>query len=125
MAGLHAEAERSNGAGDQNFARGGFACFAGDFHAAGIEALHFVGETERGELEAVCAESVGLDDLRARFDVSLMHAEDGLGFRGVEFIEAALRADGFVQHRAHRAIRDEDRIFQPFIEVKNLQELSA
>jgi hypothetical protein len=24
-----------------------------------------------------------------------------------------------VQHRAHRAIRDEDRIFQPFIEVED------
>jgi hypothetical protein len=36
-----------------------------------------------------------------------------------------LWADFFVQHRAHRAIRDKNRIFQPFIEVKNLQERSA
>ena len=38
-------------------------------HAAGIEALNGVGQAERGELEAVGAKSVGLDDLRAGFDV--------------------------------------------------------
>jgi hypothetical protein len=59
--------------------------------------------------------------LRTRFDVRLVDAEDGFGLGRVEFIETALRANCFVQHRAHRAIRDENRVFQPFIEVKNLQ----
>ena len=34
MTGLHAEPERPDGARDQHFARGGFAGFASDFHAA-------------------------------------------------------------------------------------------
>ena len=125
MTGLHTEAERTNGAGDQDFARSGFAGFASDLYAAGIEALHCVGEAERSELEAVRAEGIGLNNLRASFDVSLVDAENGFGLGGVEFIEAALRADSFVKHRAHCAIRDEDRVFQPFIEVKNLQRCSA
>ena len=89
MARLNADAERADGAGDEDFARGGFARFAGDLHAAAVQALHFVAEAERGELEAVRAERIGFDDLRARFDVGLVNAEDGFGFRGVEFIEAA------------------------------------
>ena len=121
MARLHAEAERADRAGDQHFARSGFAGFAGDFHAAAVEALHFVGEAERRELEAIRAERIGLDDLRAGFDVGLVHAEDGFGLGGIQLVEAALRADSFVQHRAHRAIGDENRIFQPFVEIENFQ----
>ena len=125
MARLHAEAERADGAGDEHFARRGFARFAGDLYAAAVEALNFVGQAERGELEAIRAESIGFDDLRAGFDVSLVHAEDGFGLGGVQLIEAALRAHGFVQHRAHRAIGDEDRVFQPLVEIVNLQQCSV
>src|SRR5882762_6431145 len=71
------------------------------------------------ELETVGAESIGFDDLRAGFDIGLVDAEDGFRLCGVEFIEAALRADGFVQHGAHGAIGDEDRVFDAFVEVEN------
>src|SRR5580692_106455 len=116
---LHAEAKRPNRAGDQNFAGSRLASFASDFYAARIEALHFVSKAKRSELEAVRAKRVGLYDLRARFDVRLVNAENGFRFRGIQLIEAALCANSLVQHRTHRAICDENRIFQPFIKVEN------
>src|SRR5262245_65012512 len=97
MASLHAKTERADGAGDKHLARAGFARFARYLDAARIEALHFVGETERGQLEAVSTEGIGFDDVRARFDVSLVHAKYGFRLGGVELVEAALRADGFVE----------------------------
>jgi hypothetical protein len=47
----------------------------------------------------------------AGFDISLVDAKYGLGLRGVELIEAALRADRFVQKRTHSAIGDKDGVF--------------
>src|SRR4029434_193373 len=125
MAGLHAETERADGAGDENFAGGGFASFAGDFDSAGVEALYFVAETDRREFEAVGAEGVGFDDMRSGFDVGLVHPEDGFGLRGIKLVEAALRTDGLVQHRAHRAVGDQNRILQPLIKVEHLRDASA
>jgi len=108
VARLHAEPQRADGAGNKHFARGGFARFAGDLHAAAVEPLDFVAEAEGHELEAIRAKGIGFDDVRAGFDVGLVHAKDGFRFRGVELVEAALRAHGFVQHRAHRAIGDKN-----------------
>ena len=93
---MHAEPERANRTGDQNFAGGGFAGFASDFDAAGIEALDFFAEAEMFELEAVRAKGISFDNLCAGFDVSLMNAENGFRLGGIEFIEAALRANHFV-----------------------------
>src|SRR5260370_9922653 len=120
MARLYAESERPDGAGNQNFAGGRFARFAGNFHAAAVEALDFFGKAEGRELEAIRAKRVGFDDVRAGFDVRLVDTEYRFRLCRIHLIKAALRADGFVQHRAHRAIRDENRVFQPLIEVKNL-----
>src|SRR5215471_18746485 len=97
MAGLYAEAQRTDGPGDKNFACTSFTRFAGDFYAAGIEALHFLGQAERRQLKAIRAKRVGLDDMRAGFDVSLMNTEDGFRFGRVQFIEAPLRANSFVK----------------------------
>jgi hypothetical protein len=116
---LQARTERPDGAGNQHFARAGFARFARDFYAALIEARDFAGQAVRSNLPAVRSKRVGLDDLRSRLDVSLVHAEDRFGLGGVELIEAALRAHGFVEHRAHRAIGDENRIAQPVVEFLN------
>src|SRR5260370_2348625 len=121
MAGLDTDAQRSDGAGDQHFARGGFASFAGDFYGAAVKAVHFITEARRFELEASGAERVGLNDLRARVDIRLMHAKDGFRLRGVQLIEAALRAHGFVQHGTHRPVADEDGIFQPLVEILDFQ----
>ena len=121
MSRLHAEAERADGACDEDFARPRFTRFAGDLDAAAVEALNFVSEAEWRELETVGTEGVGLNNLGAGFNVGLVHAKYGLGLRGIQLIEAALRPDGFVQHRTHRAISDENRVFQPLIEVEDFQ----
>jgi hypothetical protein len=119
MARLDAEAERTDGARDKDFTRAGFAGFAGDFDATRVEALNFVGQAKRREFETIGAEGVGLDEVRTSFDVSLVYAEDGFGFSGIELVEAALRAYGFMEERAHRAVGDEDGVFEPFVEVEN------
>src|SRR6266481_751131 len=120
MARLHADAQRADGTGNEDFASGRFARFAGDFHAAAVEALDFFPKAERLELETIRAEGVGFDDLRARFDVSLVDAEYRFRLGRIHFIETALRAHGIVEHRAHRAIGDKNRVFQPLVEIKNL-----
>jgi len=63
--------------------------------------------------------------VRAGFDVGLVHAKDGFRLRGVELVKAALGAHGFVQHRAHRAIGDENRFFEPSVEIVNLHSSSV
>src|SRR4029077_13923814 len=120
-AGSPANAQRSYGAGDQAFAGGGIARFAGYFYPAAVEALEFIAQAKRFELEAIGAKGVGLDNLRAGFDVGLVHAEDRFRLGGVQFIEAALRSYRFVQQLTHRTIGDENRIFQPLVEILNFQ----
>ncbi len=83
MAGLHADAQRADGAGDQHFAGGGIARFAGDLYAATVEALHFIAQAKRFELEAIGAKSIGLDNLRTGFDIGLVHAEDRFRLGGI------------------------------------------
>src|SRR6267143_1035877 len=106
VARLHSETKRTDGAGDEHFSRCGFARFAGDFHAAAVEPLNFIGKAERRELEAVRAKGIRFDEVRAGFDVGLVYAEDGFRLGGIEFVKAAMRTDGFVQYRAHRANGD-------------------
>src|SRR6266481_3640619 len=91
-----------------------------EVHAAAVEAVDFFPKAERLELETIRAEGVGFDDLRARFDVSLVDAEYRFRLGRIHFIETALRAHGIVEHRAHRAIGDKNRVFQPLVEIKNL-----
>ena len=110
MARLDAEPERPDRARDQHFARGRFAGFASDFHAPAVQALHFVAESQRRELEAIRGKGVRLDDMRTRFDVGLMHAKNCFRLRCIQFVEATLRPYDFVEHRAHRSIGDENRI---------------
>ncbi len=91
MARLHAEAQRPDRARYQDFPRRGFARFAGDFHAAAVEPLHFFAEAERRELEAIRPKRVGLDDLCARFDVRLVDTEYRFRLGRVQLIKTALR----------------------------------
>src|SRR5947209_543076 len=90
MPGLHAEPQRTHGAGNQDFARRRFARFAGKFYAAAVQALHIVAKPQWAKLETIRAEGIGLDDVRAGFDISLMHTENSFWLGSVEFIEAAL-----------------------------------
>ncbi len=116
---LLADSERADGAGEENFVARGFACFAGDFHTTMNQLRGAVVEAGGGELITIGAESVGLEDLRAGVEIGLMDAEYGFGLRRVQLFEAALRAGEFVEHRAHGAIGDEDRVLQSFVEFFN------
>src|ERR1700722_14933779 len=114
------DSERPNGAGNQNFVLGGFARFAGNFYSAMIQFGDAVSHTEEAELVAVGAESIGLDDLGAGFEVALVDVEDGVGCERVELVHAALRADGFVKQRTHGAVNDQDCVEKALVEGFNL-----
>src|SRR5580658_8676984 len=95
----------------------GFSRLAGNFHGAMIQLGHAIGHAELPELVAIGAESIGLDDLRAGFDIGLMDVKDSFAVRDVELVDAALWADGFIEQRAHGAVADEDSPGQSFIEI--------
>src|SRR5260221_2308782 len=121
MARLYAESQRTDRTCNQDFVRGRFACFRGYFHAAAVEALDYFGEPERCKLEAVRTKRISFDDVRARFDVGLVDAKYRFRLGRIQLIKAALRANSLVQHRAHRAIGDEDGVFQPLVKILDLQ----
>ena len=114
------DSERADGASNQDFVLGGFARFAGNFYSAMIQFGDAVCHAEEAELVAVGAESIGLDDLGAGFEVALVDVEDGVGCERVELVHAALRADGFVKQRAHGAVNDQDGVAKAFVEGFNL-----
>ena len=71
------------------------------------------------ELVAVGAEGIGLDDLCASFDVGLVHVKHRFGVRGIQFVDAALRSDGFVEQGAHGAVGDQNLLGQALVEIFN------
>src|SRR5277367_4997349 len=111
------DSERSYRAGYQDFVFRGLAGFAGDFYGAMIQLGHALGHAELAELVTVGTEGVGLDDLRAGFDVGLMNVKDGVAVGDVELVHAALRADGFIEQGTHGAVGDQDGLGESFIEI--------
>jgi hypothetical protein len=68
-----------------------------------------VAEAEDAELDAVGAERVRLDHVRAVADVDLVHLRDEIRLRQVELVERAVEEDApGIEHRPHRAIADKD-----------------
>jgi len=112
-------AERTDGAGDEDFLFCGFASFAGNFDGAMIELSNAIAHAELRKLVAIGAEGIGFDDLRAGFDVDLMNVKDGFGMGDVELVSAALRADRFIEQGTHGAVGDQDHLAQAFIEIFN------
>ena len=79
-----------------------------DLRALGVDRLHLVAEAEAGQLDAVGAERVGLDDVRAGLHVLGVHLGDQGRLRQVQPVEAAVDEDALgVQQRAHRAVADQ------------------
>jgi len=54
------------------------------------------------------------------FEVALVNVEDGVGDEGVELVHATLRANGFIEQRAHGAVNDQDGVEEAFVEGFNL-----
>src|SRR5277367_1002756 len=111
------DSERSYRAGYQDFVFRGLAGFAGDFYGAMIQLGHALGHAELAELVAVGAEGIGLDDLRAGFDVGLMNVKDGVAVGDVELVHAALWPDGFIEQGTHGAIGDQNGLGESFVEI--------
>ncbi len=98
---------------------GGFACFARNFYGAMVQFGHAFGHAELGQLVAVGAKGIGLDDLCASFNVGLVHVKHGFGVRGIQFVDAALGSDGFVEQGTHGAVGDQDFLGQALVEIFN------
>ena len=61
-----------------------------------------------GELEAICTEGVGDNQLRASFDIRPMDFRHGGGIGEIEFIKAFIKAHAVgVEHGAHRAVSED------------------
>ena len=107
---LDADAERPDCAGHVR-ARSSAACRA-ILAPCCVDRVQLVGEPERAELDAVGAERVGLDDVGAGANVFLVHLGHQIRLRDVQGVEALVDEDALrVQHRPHRAVADEDPLF--------------
>src|SRR5260370_686597 len=91
---LYTESQRPDGAGNQDFAGSGFARFAGNLYATAVEALDFFGKSKWCELEAIRTKRISFDDVRARFDVGLVHAKYRFRLGRIQFVEAPRRTHG-------------------------------
>jgi len=112
--GLERLAQRSDRARHQGLAlRGG----PSDAGALAVDLGDLVLEAVGAELEAVGPERVGLDDLRSRLDVLLVHALDEAGVGEVQLVEAPVHEDAAgVQHRAHGAVAHDDTFGDALLE---------
>jgi hypothetical protein len=97
LAHLSKDPQRADRAGDQNLMFGRFPGLARDFDAAVIEFRDTVLQAERVQFVPVRSKRVGLDDMSAGFEVGHMNTKHGLGARGIQFIHAALRPQGFME----------------------------
>src|SRR5258706_16224575 len=77
-------------------------------------------KAERAQLVPVCSKRIGFDDMSAGFEIGHVNTEDGLGARGIQFVHASLRPQGFVEQRSHRPVRDQHRIAQSLFKLFNL-----
>ncbi len=128
---LDAHAQRSDRAGDISL----FASrVSRQLRALDVDGVQFVGETEGSELDAVRAERVGLDDVRAGPHVLLVYFGDQIRLRQVQRVEALVDEDALrVQHRPHRAIANEypfrecveKRLLHGFVSHRSVLKVSA
>jgi hypothetical protein len=70
-------------------------------------------ETMLFELEAVGAECVGLDYIRAATDVFAVDLFDQIGTAKVQLIKAGVEVNALgVEHRPHRPVAEKDPVFE-------------
>ncbi len=81
---LDAYPQRSDRAGDEAQFAGGM---PRDSRPLEVDRLDLVTESERAELDAVGAECIGLDHVRPRPDVPLVHLGHEVGLRQVQLVE--------------------------------------
>ncbi len=111
---LEANAQRSDGAGDERAPIGGF---ARDGRGGPIQLSHLILQPVLHELDPVRAEAVRLDDVGAGLHVLRMNVTHELGRADVQLVVALVDEHALaVQHRPHRAVEDDDRfrVEEPF-----------
>ena len=110
--------ERADRAGDEHVALAGHvARLAGDLRRAAIEQPCLVGQTKRRQAQPVRAKAVGLDRVRAGFDVFAMDRADQVGPRLDQLVERRpLGQAAAEEQRAHGAIEQQRRTRQPLAE---------
>ena len=84
-----------------------------DAGTGSVDRVHLVGQAEAGQLQAVGAEGVGLDDLRAGAQVGLVDADHEVGIGQVQLLERTIEEDALgIQLGAHCAIANEHPLAQ-------------
>jgi hypothetical protein len=107
---------------------------AGDLDRPDVQLADVLVEAELLERERVVVERVGLDDVRARLQVSAVDVLDHLGLGQDEDFRAVLQPDRVVRepapsvillgglipvdHRPHRAVEDDDAFRQDFLKAR-------
>jgi hypothetical protein len=94
---LSKDPQRPDRARDQDLMLGCFPRLARDLNAPVIELCDAVFQAERAQFVPVGSKCVGLDDMSAGFQVGHVNAKDGFRARGIQFVHAALRSEGFVE----------------------------
>ena len=107
-------AERPDGAEHQHVAPHGLANVAREPHPRPVDLAHPALEPVDGELEAVGAERVGLQEVGAGGDVLLVNPLDGLRVVEVQHVEAGVEGHPpGVEHRAHGPVGEERPALEP------------
>ena len=102
-------AERPDRAADVDDTAGDLARVARELHAGGVDLLELLLEEVRGELAAVRAERVRLDELGAGADEPEMEVDDALGGADVRLLGAAQARHGARDEHAHAAVGGDRR----------------
>ncbi len=108
--GLDANAKRADRARDPGLLFGGT---ARQPRALEIDRVHLVRQAEVAQLDAVRAEGVGFDHVRAIADVGLVDLGDEIRLGKVQLVKRAIEKDALgIEHRAHRTVAHEHAPFE-------------
>ena len=102
-------AERADRAGDEDVSARDLARLAGELDAGAVDPLQLVVEVEAGQLAAVGAERVRLDQVGAGADEARVQRDDALGRLEVRLFGAVQARDGARDEHAHAPVADYDR----------------
>lgn len=98
-------AQRPHRAGDEGRGAHSAARLAGQGHPGPVDLCHPVAQAVLGQLEAIGAEGVGLEQLRSGLQMTTMNSRRQLRRAEVDGVEAIVERDALgVEHRAHGTI---------------------
>jgi hypothetical protein len=111
-------AERTDRAGEEDVPAGDLACLASELHAARVDALELLLQVVLGELVAIRAKGVRLDQLGAGADEPEVQREHALRVAQICLLGAAQAAHRARDQRAHATVATNRRaVCQPLEET--------